>query len=81
MGQTMRPPDAVTLKLELSGTQFSGWLAWDDASVSLDAQVITKYNYAGRQRVSVHKGNELSYLLGGHLALTGCCSQIGRAHV
>ncbi len=26
------PLDAVTLKLELSGTQFSGWLAWDDAN-------------------------------------------------
>ena len=76
MGQTMIPPDAVTLKLELSGTQFfSGWLAWDDASVSLDAQVITKYNYAGGQRVAVRKGNELSYLLGDHLALTGCCSR------
>ena len=35
------PLDAVTLKLELSGTQFSGWLAWDDASVSLEEQVIT----------------------------------------
>ena len=47
------PLDAVTLKLELSGTQFSGWLAWDDASVSLEEQVITKYYYAGGQRVAV----------------------------
>ena len=61
------PPDAVTLKLELSGTQFSGWLAWDDASVSLEEQVITKYYYAGGQRVAVRKDGELSYLLGDHL--------------
>ncbi len=58
------PLDAVTLKLELSGTQFSGWLAWDDASVSLEEQVITKYYYAGGQRVAVRKDGELSYLLG-----------------
>ena len=64
------PLDAVTLKLELSGTQFSGWLAWDDASVSLEEQVITKYYYAGSQRVAVRKGDELSYLLGDHLGST-----------
>ena len=57
----------MTLKLELSGTQFSGWLAWDDASVSLEEQVITKYYYAGGQRVAVRKDNALSYLLGDHL--------------
>lgn len=43
--------------------QFSGWLAWDDASVSLEEQVITKYYYAGGQRVAVRKDGELSYLL------------------
>jgi len=70
------PLDAVTLKLELSGTQFSGWLAWDDASVSLDAQVITKYYYAGGQRVAVRKGDELSYLLGDHLGSASVVTDI-----
>ncbi|HQF62249.1 MAG TPA: hypothetical protein PLT26_07080 [Anaerolineaceae bacterium] len=39
----------------MSGTQISGWLAWDDVSVSLEEQVITKYDYAGGQRVAVRK--------------------------
>ncbi len=35
--------------------------------MSLEEQVITKYYYAGGQRVAVRKNGELSYLLGDHL--------------
>ncbi|HOD06095.1 MAG TPA: RHS repeat-associated core domain-containing protein, partial [Anaerolineaceae bacterium] len=46
------------------------------ASVSLDAQVITKYYYAGGQRVAVRKDGELSYLLGDHLGSASVVADI-----
>lgn len=44
--------DVVALDLELCGMQFSGWLVWDDVSVSLDEQVITGCCYGQRLALS-----------------------------
>ncbi len=50
--------------------QLFGWLAWDDVSAT-QGQVITKYYYAGSQRVAMRSGSStLNFLLDDHLGST-----------
>ena len=76
-GTVTSPADAATMKLELVGAQLSGWLAWDDVSVSLNVPAVIKYYYAGSQRVAMRKNGVLNYLLGDHLGSASVVTDAG----
>jgi hypothetical protein len=47
----------------------SGWVAWDDVSLT-GPTVTTQYYYAGGQRVALRKNGVLHWLTGDHLGST-----------
>ncbi len=57
------------MRLQLYHYLNSGWIAWDDVSLT-GPTVTTQYYYAGGQRVATRKNGVLHYLLGDHLGST-----------
>ncbi len=67
-GSFTTPANAAFVRLQLYHYQNSGWIAWDDVSLTGPA-VTTQYYYAGGQRVALRKNGVLHYLLGDHPTL------------
>jgi len=68
-GTITTPSNAATVRIDLYNYMNSGWVACDDVRVVTPGQV-TKYYYAGNQRVAMRQGGTVTYLHGDHLGST-----------
>jgi len=65
-GVVIPPSGATSMILDLESYYNSGWVTFDDVAVG----EVTKYYYAGSQRIAMRQGNALYWLLGDHLGST-----------
>ncbi len=60
----------MLLKIELKANFSTGWINFSDILVTKADGVVTKYYFAGAQRVAMRKNGSLSFLLSDHLGST-----------
>jgi RHS repeat-associated protein len=63
------PTEATIMKIELVSENASGWVAFDDVSLT-KLQPATKYYFAGSQRIAMRKNGVMTYLLSDQLGST-----------
>lgn len=68
-GTVTAPAEAATMRVALILFQASGWVTFDDVSVTSSAE-ISKYYYFNGQRVAMNKNGTLTYLHSDHLGST-----------